>query len=193
MLLYQLYSWRFINPDFKEIKYTIMPDSTTTQDQVSRRSSSLLKIICLTGLLAGTLDILAACTDYYIATEKNPVAVLRFIASGVLGKDAFTGGTGAAVFGLALHYLIAFIFTIFFFLVYPKIKLLSKNRIITAIVYGIFIWAIMSRIVLPLSNTPALTFHIGKAIKAALILTVMIGLPLSFIAYNFYIGSKKRC
>jgi len=169
-----------------------MPDSTITQEQVNHRSSSLLKIICLAGLLVGTLDILAALTDYYIATHKDPTGVLRFIASGILGKTAFSGGTGTAILGLALHYIIAFIFTSFFFGIYPKIKWLAKNRVITGIVYGIFIWIIMTRIVLPLSNTPPIKFHIGKALKAVLILTIMIGLPLSFMAYNFFNGRQNK-
>ena len=79
-----------------------------------------LKTILLSGLLVGTLDILAACTDFYIARGKNPVAVLNYVASGIIGKTAFSGGSGVALLGLLCHFIIAFSFTGFFFWLYSK-------------------------------------------------------------------------
>ena len=141
-----------------------------------------LELILLSGLLVGTLDIVSACVDYYIATGKGPEGVLRFVASGVFGQEAFTGNNAMLIWGLLFHYLIAFSFTIFFFWLYPKIKFMSDYPILTAVLYGIFMWVATTRIVMPLSNTPKGTFHFWKAIKAILILAVMIGIPLSFIA-----------
>ena len=150
-------------------------------------AASNLKTIFLTGLLVGSLDILTALIDYYITRGKNPLIVLKFIASGVLGKKALTGGTDMIAAGFLFHYIIAFSFTIFFFWLYPKLRILSRNRILTGIAYGIFIWCIMNFLVLPLSNIPSpITYKVSKVIKATLILIVMIGLPLSFIAYNMF-------
>jgi len=145
-----------------------------------------LQLILLSGLLVATLDITAACTDYFIATGKGPEGVLRFVASGVFGKEAFTGSSAMLAWGLLFHYIIAFSFTIFFFWLYPKIKFMSAYPILTAVVYGIFMWVITTRIVMPLSNTPPGTFHFWKAMKAILILVIMIGLPLSFIAKKYF-------
>ena len=147
------------------------------------------KLILLTGLLVGTLDITAACTDYYIATGKGPEGVLRFVASGIFGQQAFTGSDTMMAWGLLFHYTIAFSFTIFFFWIYPKIKFMAAYPILTAVIYGIFMWVITTRIVMPLSNTPSGTFHFWRAIKAILILIAMLGLPLSFIARSYY-GKK---
>ena len=145
-----------------------------------------VKLILLAGLLVGTLDIVSACTDYYIATGKGPEGVLRYVASGVFGQQAFTGSNSMLIWGLLFHYIIAFSFTVFFFWIYPKIKFMAAFPILTAFVYGIFMWGITTRIVLPLSNTPPGTFHFWKAIKAIMILVVMIGIPLSFIAKNYF-------
>jgi uncharacterized membrane protein YagU involved in acid resistance len=152
------------------------------------------KTILLSGLLVGTLDILAACTDFYIATDKNPVAVLNYVASGIIGKDAFAGGTSIALLGLLCHYIIAFSFTFFFFWLYGKTSFLSKNRIVTAVVYGLFMWLVTTLIVLPLSNvphTPLSAIKFSKALKAIGILVFMIGLPLSFIAYKAFKKGEK--
>ncbi|MBS1577433.1 MAG: hypothetical protein JST09_19200 [Bacteroidetes bacterium] len=148
-----------------------------TQEKKNNRT-----IILLSGLLVGTLDITAACTDYYIATGKGPGGVLRFVASGVFGQDAFNGNNSMLVWGLLFHFIIAFSFTIFFFRVYPRIKFMQAHPVWTAILYGIFMWIVTTRIIIPLSNTPKGTFVWWKALKAIAILVLMIGLPLSFIA-----------
>ena len=149
-----------------------------------------IKVVILAGLLVGTLDIVSACTDYYIATGKGPAGVLRFVASGVFGQQAFTGSNSMLMWGLLFHYIIAFSFTIFFFWLYPRVKFMGAYPILTAFIYGIFMWVITTRIVMPLSNTPPGTFHFWRAIKAIMILVVMIGIPLSFIA-KYYFGKMK--
>ena len=58
------------------------------------------------GLIAGLLDISAAFIQYYSRTGRNPLAVLKFIASGVFGKAALTGGTEMILLGLVFHYII---------------------------------------------------------------------------------------
>ena len=140
--------------------------------------------IITAGLIAGTLDISAACIQYYIRTGKGPENVLKFVASGVFGKDAFTGGLLMSLCGLLFHFLIAFGFTTFFFFIYPRLKFLSFNIFLTAVLYGVFVWTAMNRVVLPLSNTPALPFTWAGAATAAGILIVCIGLPLAIIAKN---------
>ena len=144
------------------------------------------KTIVLAGLLVGSLDIIAALVNFYINTGKDPKIVLKYIASAVFGKAAFSGGNNMAVWGLLLHFLIAFIWTSIFFFIYPKLRLLSWNRIITGILYGIFIWIIMTQVVVPMSKVTAGPFNLKQAVIAVLILIAAIGLPLSFIAHRFY-------
>jgi uncharacterized membrane protein YagU involved in acid resistance len=146
------------------------------------------KTILLAGLLVGSLDIIAALVNFYSKTGKDPQIVLKYIASAVVGKEAFAGGTAMSAKGLLFHFLIAFIWTIFFFLIYPKLKILSVNRIVTGIIYGIFIWAIMSQVVVPMSKASVRAFDLKQAIIDVLILIGAIGLPMSFIAYKYYKG-----
>jgi len=144
------------------------------------------KTVVQAGLLVGSLDIIAALTNFYIKTGKDPLIVLKYIASALFGKAAFSGDNSMAIWGLLLHFMIAFIWTIFFFLIYSKLRLLSWNRIITGIIYGIFIWIVMSQVVVPMSKAAGGPFNIKQAIIAVLILIGAIGLPLSFIAHRYY-------
>lgn len=150
-----------------------------------------LKVLYI-GLLVGTFDILAALTNYYISTGKNPIVIFKYISSGVLGTDAFTGGTGIVLMGLLLHYIIAVSFAILFCILYYNIKLLSNHKIFTGITYGIFIWAIMNLIIVPLSSTPKSPFDTSHAVKEMLILIFMIGLPLSFFTGRFIFSKTYR-
>jgi hypothetical protein len=139
------------------------------------------------GLIVGTLDILSAFIYYYIKSGKtNFLVIFKFIASGLFGKAAGDGGVAMILAGLILHYAIAFSFTIFFFWLYPKMNVLSKNRIVTGIVYGLFVWAVMNLVVVPLSNTVHRPFKIEGALINMGILIVCIGLPLSFMANAFF-------
>ncbi len=144
------------------------------------------KIILTAGLIAGTLDISAAFLQFYIKTGKNPLVILKYIASGAFGPTARSGGTGAMVWGLVFHYMIAFGATLFFFWIYPRLKFMSVNRWVTAIVYGIFIWAVTNLVIVPLSLIHKFPSSFTQSVIAALILIVAIGLPLSFIIGNYY-------
>ena len=143
--------------------------------------TTALKFILLTGLLVGSLDITSAFVDYYIVRGGNPFMVLRYVASGVFRKTAFTGSGIMYFWGLFFHFIIAYSFTVFFYFIYPKLKLIKFNPVVTGILYGIFIWAVMNLIVVPIVFATPWHYNGFKTIKAALILIAMIGLPLSFI------------
>lgn len=151
---------------------------------ISKQNLSV--VIFLSGLLVGTLDIAAALIQYYAQTGKDPLNVLRFIASGVFGVEAFAGGVPMAGWGLFFHFIIAYSFTGFFILIYPQWRFLSKNPWLTGLCYGIFIWFVMNMFVLPMSNVPQSAFNLQKALIAAAVLVAAIGWPLSFIAKRHF-------
>lgn len=141
------------------------------------------------GLLAGALDIIAACIHAYLARETQPDQVLRFIASGAFGKDAANGNM-MIVWGLLFHFLIAISFTFFFFLLARMIPSLVKYPVPVAIIYGIFVWLFMRYIVLNYISTIKIRPIEGQeatinAIIAAGILIICIGLPNAFLARKY--------
>ncbi|WP_143306044.1 hypothetical protein [Chitinophaga vietnamensis] len=139
------------------------------------------RTIILAGLLVGTLDILTACIITSARTGRPFSTVLRFVASGVFGRSAFTA-EGMPYWGLFFHYVIAFAFTIFFFQVYPFLHRTFKNGGVIAVVYGLFNWAVMNLAVLPLSRVAGVPFTWTSTIINAFILIVMIATPLTLIA-----------
>jgi hypothetical protein len=146
---------------------------------------NLTKTILGAGFLVGSLDIIAALVQFVIKTNKNPVIVLQYIASAVFGPAAY-GSKQMAVWGLLFHFMIAFGWTLLFFLLYAKLRLLSWNRVVTGVLYGIFIWMMMTQLILPLTKINQGPFDVTQATIAVLILIGAIGLPLSFIAHRYF-------
>ena len=107
---------------------------------------------CIVGwLVAGTCDITYATGFSYLRSGVAPSRILESVASGLLGKSAFDGGTGTALLGLGLHYLNAFIFTAFFFLVALRVRSLLTHPVLTGAAYGLGIYIVMNYVVIPLS------------------------------------------
>lgn len=150
------------------------------------------KPILLAGLVAGVLDGLAAVISTYIASGKGPEVVWKFVASGVFGsKTAFAGGTEMVMAGLIFHMIIAMIWAVIFYFIYPVIKKAGLNKIIVGILYGIFVWIGMNLIVVPLSNTPSIPQTVTGMLKGAAILMVCIGLPISLIIGSYFDSTKR--
>ena len=137
------------------------------------------------GLIAGTLDICAAFLTAWLRAGVSPIGVLQFVASGALGPAAFQGGIRAALIGLALHFLIATIWTVIFYLASRKWLFLIEKPIQFGLLYGIAVYLIMTFVVVPLSRvTPRPATISGRTIG---ILTIMfcVGLPIALIVRRF--------
>lgn len=152
----------------------------------AKKTRTLASYIIIAGLIAGTLDITAACIQFYIKTGKGPEPIFRYISSAIVGKEAYTGGTGIILLGLFLHYLIAFIWTILFFLLYPVIRNFSRNIIVNAFVYGLIVWSLMNLVIVPLTKITTAPIDFVKAIPGILIIIVCIGLPISILAEKHF-------
>lgn len=144
------------------------------------------------GLLAGTLDILSAIIKYLVEGKKNPEVILKYIATGVMGKQAMKGAWDIALLGLLLHYAIAFIFTMVLFWLYPRLKLVQFHPLVIGVFYGIFTWLVMNLVVVPYSKVPVAPgpFNWTQAIIGALILIACIGIPVSLMARKYYLYKK---
>ena len=140
----------------------------------------------LTGLLAGTLDIAAACTQYVLLTHKSPVNVLDFIASALFGKEAFAGGIGMALTGLAAHYLIAILFAMFFYWLCPRLPWFLQRPVLAGVFYGLAVWLLMNLLVLPNSRVAVQPLQPVPSAIGLGILILCIGLPIAIRAARYY-------
>jgi hypothetical protein len=146
---------------------------------------SFTTALMLTALIAGTLDAIGATTSYLLRGNSNPSNIWRYVASGIYGIPALTGGMDMVIYGLIFHYFIAFMCTLFFFLPYNRIPALARYKYFTGIVYAAIVWVVTNLIILPVSHVPPAHFRLQGILIGWFILILAIGLPISLLAYRW--------
>lgn len=157
----------------------------TTAIQPSVHGLRGARVIFWTGLIAGTLDLTAACLVAWLVTGVTPVRILQTVASGLLGQDSFTGGARTAMLGLVLHFIIAIIWAGVYYLASRRLSFLIDQPIIAGVLYGVLVWLFMNFAVLPLSAVSKRPVPLSARIIGMLIIVCGIGLPIAFIIRRF--------
>jgi len=104
---------------------------------------------------------------------------MQYVASGLMGVAAFTGGLATALLGLILEFVMTIIIAGVFILSADRIPLLRRHVIIGSLLYGFGVFIVMNFIVLPLSAAPPLPAPpMWLFIEAILEHILLIGLPL---------------
>lgn len=114
---------------------------------------SILWALLVGGSVAGALDILFA-VSFAAYNGTAPVALLQTVASGVLGRAAFTGGVPTAALGLLLHFLLSYAWAGVFLLAAMGAPALARRSLVSGVVFGIVVFLLMRFVVLPLSAFP---------------------------------------
>lgn len=114
---------------------------------MGHRSSRALRGILLGGIVAGTIDIGAAC----LITGRSVVFILHTIAGGLLAKAAYSGGMRTALLGLALQEIMGVIIAAIYAVGAWLMPLLHRRWIAGGLAYGVIIYFVMNYVVVPLS------------------------------------------
>ncbi len=108
------------------------------------------RAILLAGLVIGILDGLDAIVFFGLRGAK-PLAIFQSIAAGVLGRSSFRGGVATAFLGVLLHFFIATVIALVYYVASTRVRVLTRYPIVFGMLYGIAVYFVMSRIVVPLS------------------------------------------
>ena len=145
----------------------------------------LLQPILIGGLIAGVLDIIYAFIFSYLRSGRSPAYVLKSVASGALGRDAFQGRAKTAALGLGFHFLIALAAAAIYVLASRALPLLITHPILSGIIYGLCVYAFMNCVVLRVSAIHATTwpwsYPKSVLIGGLLIHIFGIGLPIALV------------
>jgi hypothetical protein len=140
---------------------------------------SAARVILIAGAMAGVLDITAACVSAFLQNGVPPVRVLQFVASGLLGREAFQGGAATAALGLLLHFVIAFGAAAVFYAASRRLPVLVQQAVPAGVAYGVAVWAFMRFVVVPLSLVRQQPFRLRGAWVQIVIHMVCVGLPIA--------------
>lgn len=120
------------------------------------RNADALRRLARAGLLTGLTDGLFASVLAVAFFNSTVERVFKGVAATVLGLGALDGGRGTALFGLLMHFAVAFGWSaVFLYLVMrlPWVRRLLATRmgaLKVALLYGPCIWLVMSLVVIPL-------------------------------------------
>jgi hypothetical protein len=111
------------------------------------KQHSIIRAILVGGLIAGTIDVGAAC----LINGRSIPFVLRTIAGGLLGARTYAGGWQTASLGLVLQEVMALLIAAFYVLAASGLSDLRRRWIAGGLLYGLVIFVVMNYLVLPLS------------------------------------------
>lgn len=155
-----------------------------TKAIAAQGSAMPVKAVLIGGLAGGALDLGFAFTSWALRGVA-PVDILRGIASGMLGPAARTG-TAPVALGLASHFLLSFLFAAAFVSIITRIEFAGRQSPwLAGPLYGVGVYFVMNRIVLPLSNfaVPAGGMPLSLADLASHMF--LFGLPIALAAHRW--------
>lgn len=133
------------------------------------------------GLACGVLDVTQACIAWGIQNHVPPQRIFQSVASGLLGPKSFQGGAQSATLGLFLHFLIAFIWAVIYYVASRRIVFMTERPVIAGLIYGEFVWVMMNCVVVPLSAIHRWPprFDPASIITGPILHPVLVGLPIA--------------
>jgi len=110
-----------------------------------------LPVVVMGGLIAGTLDIVFACTFWALKAGVPARRILQSVAAGLLGAQSFEGGLVTAALGLFLQFVIAVSMAVAYYLVARRWTPLCHRPLLYGAAYGLVLYMVMNYVVVPLS------------------------------------------
>lgn len=129
------------------------------------------------GIVVGVLDGLAASVSNALR-GVSPVRVFQYVASALLGPGSFEGGLATALLGVLMHFLVAFAAATVYYLLSLRFPVLIRRAWLCGALYGVAVYFVMARVVVPLSAARTLPLSPAQII----IHILFVGLPIALLA-----------
>ncbi len=157
------------------------------QFSVTRRD---LQQVLMAGTIAAVLDATFAFFAYVvIAGRYNFESLLQYIASGLLGNDAFAhhGATGwlIAALGFTLHFAISLTVAAVFFIALRRFANTGMRTVMLGLLYGAGVWMFNAGVVLPATGTRHEPFFGGWYIPFLADHALLVGLPIAIVLAGY--------
>ncbi len=147
--------------------------------------SGRVQAILVGGLVVAVLDAVDALVAYRLAFGMTPVSIYQFVASGLLGQAAFSGGAATALLGLAIHFLIAFTAAATYVLASERLSQLRRDAVEWGLAFGLAVFVVMSFVVIPLSRIPPAPPSVPLLLNGIIGHAFLVGLPIALAARRF--------
>ena len=159
---------------------------SVTTISASPRLDAAVRAITVGGVVAAALDAVFAVIAYvFVLHAFSVMGVLQYIASGMLGTAAFSGGLLTAALGVGIHFFLAFAFATLYYIASLGFSALRSNAVPIGIAYGAAIWLLMDLLVLPVTGTPKSPFNGPLFASFLLDHAFFVGLPIALAVRRY--------
>lgn len=148
------------------------------------RDRSPLAVVLFGAFILGTLDLVFAFSFWGALRGVAPERILQSIAAGMQGKAAFDGGASSAVLGAACHYFIATMMVLAYYVASGWMRGLGEHPLRYGLPYGLLLYAVMTYLVVPLSNAPQPTKVYLPWMVASIIMHAVFGVICAWFAHR---------
>jgi hypothetical protein len=142
----------------------------------------------LAGAVVAVLDISFAATYWVVLRHATTFPrILQSIASGLLGKAAFQGGTRTVLLGAVLHCTVAFGWSAIFLLAARRWRAFGQvlasryGAVKTGFPFGVMVWLVMDLVVSPLSHAKPTPIGSTWFMVSLLWHPIGVGLPMAVV------------
>ena len=154
---------------------------STTTTAVRPPRASLPLVVVGGGLLVAVFDAVFACTWWAIAAGVGPMRILQSIGAGLLGEASFAGGWRSVAIGAAAHGFIAICMVGAYVFAAARLPVLVRQPLRWGAAYGLFLYALMNFVVVPLSAAPRNDLPVAW-VAASVVVHVLIGIACALLA-----------
>ncbi len=130
------------------------------------------------------LDFLDATIFFGVYRGAAFTTIWHGVSSGLLGREAAdAGGWNTAILGIILHFIVASLIALTYYLVSNRIPFMIAHPVISGIVFGLAAFFVMNYIVIPLSAIGGVgAFRLSLFLNGVIGHALLVGLPVALIA-----------
>lgn len=154
---------------------------------------AMIGAIVAGGLVAGAFDAVTAIAGA-VGRGQGPLDMFRYIASGLIGMAAFSGGVWTGLLGMLVHFGLTTIMAAGFVLLAARKPQLWQNPLLTGTLYGMLVYLLMYYVIVPHSAAPHFKQPQGfwRNLSAALGHGCFVGIPIALMAQRYFAGRPGR-
>jgi hypothetical protein len=145
------------------------------------RTLPLSRAIFYATLVVGLLD----ATDGVVFLGlhgQNPIQVLQYIASSLLGARSYSDGLAAAGLGLVVHFAVSLVVATIYILASQRITVLRTQWVLLGLLFGAGVWVVMNLLLLPLTAVTPRPIATAALANGIIGHALFVGLPSAFFA-----------
>jgi hypothetical protein len=143
------------------------------------------------GLVVGILDGLFALIFYGLILGIKPLRIFQSVASGLLGKASYDGGTQTFLLGILLHFVVALCIAAVYYVASLKLPVLIHHPVVCGLIYGLLAYLVMNYVVIPLSAIGSRPFSLRTFLPAFIAHALLVGLPIALLARRSAKANKR--